>query len=348
MMPQVSVIIPVYNVEAYLRRCIDSVLAQTFTDFELILVDDGSSDRSGVICDEYAANDSRIHVIHQENSGVARARNAALTQISGKFVAFCDSDDWWEPNLLQLAYSAAVENAADMVVFNYAKNENGRIISQSQFLSGVFPIRTEAERIDYLISKLARYKHGNEIWNKLFRRSIIQKHGIQFCTKCNDYGEDYGFMVKCALRSTKVVCIDDCCYHYRVRTGSITHQEIKRYRFDELNEVCYDFKETFDDVFANKHNRKAFSIFHFLSLHYQYSCFIGKEIYSSMPSELAKIKNRKWYRKNVLSLFSQYRTLVHYFGTTTARQILLFSLYCLHGNWKRFSIESKIAYKFFI
>ena len=106
-MPLISVIVPVYKVEPYLHRCVDSILSQTFTDFELILIDDGSPDNCGTICDEYAARDSRIRVVHQENKGLPAARNAGLNVACGEYIASCDSDDYWEPNLLETVYQTA-------------------------------------------------------------------------------------------------------------------------------------------------------------------------------------------------------------------------------------------------
>ena len=117
-MPKISVIVPVYKVEPYLHECVDSILAQTFTDFELILVDDGSSDNCGKICDEYAAKDSRIRVIHQENRGVSAARNAALDAAKGEFIAFIDSDDVVNVYYLEVLLSGMDEDT-DIVACKY-------------------------------------------------------------------------------------------------------------------------------------------------------------------------------------------------------------------------------------
>ena len=127
-MPLISVIVPVYKVEPYLRRCVDSILAQTFTDFELILVDDGSPDNCGAICDEYAAQDSRIHVIHQENGGLSAARNAGIDwtfdNSDSQWISFIDSDDWVHPQYLEYLYRAVAESGADASVCVYsAENE---------------------------------------------------------------------------------------------------------------------------------------------------------------------------------------------------------------------------------
>ena len=118
-MPKVSIIVPVYKAEKYLNRCIDSILAQTFTDFELLLIDDGSPDRSGEICDEYAKKDSRIRVIHKENGGVSSARQRGLDESVGEYTMHADPDDWVEPEMLDELYKKAKEEDADMVICDF-------------------------------------------------------------------------------------------------------------------------------------------------------------------------------------------------------------------------------------
>ena len=115
---KISVIMPVYNVEAYVAKAIESMLAQTLTDFEFLIVDDGTKDKSGIICDEYAKKDSRIHVIHKENGGAPSARNTAIDIAKGKYMYFMDSDDWTEPTMLEDMYALAEKNAAQLVVLS--------------------------------------------------------------------------------------------------------------------------------------------------------------------------------------------------------------------------------------
>ena len=114
-MCKVSIIVPVYNVDKFLHKCVDSILAQTLTDFELLLVDDGSKDNSGLICDKYAAKDSRVRVFHKENGGVSSARNLGLENAQGDWIIFIDSDDWIEPNMLKDIYEKAILEHADLV-----------------------------------------------------------------------------------------------------------------------------------------------------------------------------------------------------------------------------------------
>ena len=124
-MPKISIIVPVYKAETYLHRCVDSILAQTFTDWELLLIDDGSPDRSGEICDEYAKKDSRVRVIHKENGGVSSARQRGLDESIGEYTIHADPDDWVEPTMLEELYNKAKEEDVDMVICDFFQN-NGR------------------------------------------------------------------------------------------------------------------------------------------------------------------------------------------------------------------------------
>lgn len=116
--PAVSVIVPIYNVEKYLAECVDSILGQTFQDIEVILVDDGSSDRSGQMADDYAAQDTRVKVIHKENGGLSSARNAGMKVARGQYIYYCDSDDYISRDAIEILYDTAIRNDLDMVLFN--------------------------------------------------------------------------------------------------------------------------------------------------------------------------------------------------------------------------------------
>ena len=146
-MPEISIIVPVYNTEKYLHRCIDSILAQTFTDFELILVDDGSSDNSPKICDEYAEKDKRVRVIHQENGGVSRARNIGIDNSCGTYLMFCDSDDYVDKRFCEVMHKCATEYPDDCIICNAWREDtygNNRIsIVEDMDLSSLYSVSME-------------------------------------------------------------------------------------------------------------------------------------------------------------------------------------------------------------
>ena len=169
--PLVSIIIPVYNVEKYLDKCLDSVVNQTYTNLEIILVDDGSPDRCPAICDEWKSRDSRIKVIHQPNGGLSRARNAGLKIATGEFIGFVDSDDWIEPDMYETLLSTMLETGADIVVCNfYCEEVNSDAFIQKP-KSPVIERYTAEEALKLLISEKT-FIHP-VVWNKLFRKHLL-------------------------------------------------------------------------------------------------------------------------------------------------------------------------------
>lgn len=206
--PKISVIVPVYNVDKYLCRCIDSILAQTFADFELLLIDDGSTDASGRICDEYEAKDKRIRVFHQENGGVSSARNKGLCECIGEWVQFIDSDDWIETYAFQTLIDA-IDNG-DMVLSDYYVN-----IGKKQALK-------KQDAGSDLLQAMLDKRVGGYLWNKFFRRSLVVNsrisfsHGLTFC-------EDAVFVMElCLSRKLLVAHNPRPVNHYCLRKGSLT------------------------------------------------------------------------------------------------------------------------------
>jgi glycosyltransferase involved in cell wall biosynthesis len=214
-MPKISVIIPVYNVEKYLERCIDSVLSQTFTDFECILIDDGSLDNSGKICDEYAKKDVRIKVIHQENGGVSCARNAGLDIAQGEWITFIDSDDWVDENYLELMYNNAVNNNCELSICGWRSiDENGKLMAKSKQFPVIFFDKVSAKKT------LLGFKYfTTSTWCKLVYRQYIYENNIRFdmeVTVC----EDGLFWFEVIDKIDRVLYDSTPCYNYMRNANS--------------------------------------------------------------------------------------------------------------------------------
>ena len=236
-MPQISVIVPVYKVEKYLRECVDSILAQTYRDFELILVDDGSPDNCGAICDEYAAKDSRIRVIHQENQGLSGARNSGIDIARGEFITFVDSDDLVDCRYLEILMNAG-SGGADVTVCRYREFADGQLPSPwqggwNQMSFG----RTDA---------LVKLYDGSpwipvNAWGKLFRRELIGDQRFPL----GRLHEDQAFTPYLLYRARGIVSCDAALYHYRVNPASITRNTFSLRRYDDLwaIENCIRFFE---------------------------------------------------------------------------------------------------------
>lgn len=238
----ISIIIPVYNVEKYLRQCIDSVLSQTFQDFEIILVDDGSTDSSGEICDEYVTKDDRIRVIHKANEGVSIARNIGIEMTSGELLMFLDSDDFLYPDALKVLYEASIETpCADIIISGMEKyfvstdtkelfNLDANIYSKSLF----------GELSIYLKKK---YFYGM-VWSKLYKKEIISNNQIKFNENIS-YHEDELFFTQTLNASSNVKIISNTTYIYNRYDGTLTHRfvcpEIQLYTanmiYDEAKKI---------------------------------------------------------------------------------------------------------------
>ena len=210
--PKISVIVPVYNVEQYLPRCIDSILDQTFTDFELLLIDDGSKDKSGEICDNYAKKDSRIRVFHKENGGVSSARNLGLYNAKGKYIAFIDADDWVENEYLRIMYKHGEEECADIISSDFFL-DNTEI--QSLYIKQDY----NNNRIN-IIRDLLQNKLGGYLWNKLVKRELYITNKFYFPEDIGIW-EDLLILIQLFLAATQTYYLPNAYYHYvRYNTSS--------------------------------------------------------------------------------------------------------------------------------
>lgn len=215
-MAELSIIVPIYNVEKYLERCIDSILAQTYTDFELILVNDGSPDRCFEIMEQYAKKDSRIVIIHQENKGVSAARNAGLKIARGRYIGFIDPDDWVEKEMYQLMMDATMDATIDLVCCNW--KEDG----VSKELSYTIPSFMNNEEFSEYFFKIPK-SILDIVCNKIFKRQLIDN--IYFDTSISQ-AEDYLFMCKIIEKVSAVRYIDQSLYNVTCRPGSASRSGV--------------------------------------------------------------------------------------------------------------------------
>lgn len=233
----ISVIVPVYNVEKYLRDCIDSIINQKYQEIEIILVDDGSTDNSGNICDELEKEDSRIKVIHKVNEGLGLARNSGLKVAKGEYVVFIDSDDIVEETLVQDLYDGIIENQVDTCIAGYKRvDEEGKILSEKilefekfygkEVLRGILPrlIGSSVEKSDVI---------RMSVWNAIYSMKIIKENQILFPSEREFISEDIIFDLEYYQYATGVAILTNTNYHYRLNSTSLT----KSYRKDRF-EAC--------------------------------------------------------------------------------------------------------------
>ena len=246
--PIVSVIIPIYKVEEYLRECLDSVLSQTYENLEIILVDDGSPDQCGEICDEYATKDSRIKVIHKENGGLSDARNAGLDICTGEYISFIDSDDVVHPQFLEILYNTMHSADADISFCDFKKFVCRKDIDKKQISdnNGIEEFSGK-EFINTLFDKLWVPKNI-VVWNKLYKKKIFQK---QRFPKGLTHEDEYIFTDLYSNDNIKIVYRDFALVYYRVREGSII-----MHRYSENNVVSFFKIYQKRDFYFNQTGRK--------------------------------------------------------------------------------------------
>lgn len=228
--PKISVIVPVYNVEVFLTRCLESIINQTYTNLEIILVDDGSTERSSVICDKYSSDDPRIILIRQDNKGLSAARNAGLDICSGDYISFIDSDDWVELDMLEVLLNAIIEHSADVACCEAVRHK-GRVTTYNEEVGDIRIIEGQKDILDeHICGRLS-----SSAWGKLFKREMFD-YGHRFPKGC--VYEDIRTIWKVLLICNKVVLVDRRMYHYYFRRGSITSNHTTRSLEDLWN--AYD------------------------------------------------------------------------------------------------------------
>ena len=272
----ISVIVPVYNTASYLRQCIDSLLNQTYKDIEVVLVNDGSTDDSGSICDEYAKKDARIIVIHQNNQGVSSARNVALKVIHGNWIAFIDSDDWVESIMFERMLGLAEKTRADIVACDLYDEKEKRTTYRNYW--NVPDEKTELifEGNDRLLYGLA---YSPVLWNKLIRVDLLQN--LQFSTTCR-YGEDTLFLSDAIIRAKRIVCLGQPLYHYRsMRQGNVVSSS--------FNDKLFDLISSYDEVCEKLYTFNA-------------NLSIGQLVYSASLQVMEKLPVKKSAKNYYITL----------------------------------------------
>lgn len=237
-MELVSIIVPVYNVEKYLRQCIKSLINQTYSKIEIILVDDGSTDSSGSICDEYSKNNLNISVIHKKNEGLGFARNSGLEKAQGEYVTFIDSDDVADLDLVELLMEGIKKSKADTCIGGFKRvSEDGKLNYIEQYEEEIFE---NQEVYDVLFAKMlgsAPDKHDAirmSVWNVMYSMKIIKKYNIKFSSEREFISEDIIWDSEYFKYSKRVKVINSTAYSYRITPGSLT----QKYKPNMLDKIC--------------------------------------------------------------------------------------------------------------
>ena len=259
MAPTVSIIVPVYNAESSIARCVDSILSQQFTDFELLLVDDGSRDGSGAICDGYAAADSRVRVIHKENTGVSDTRNLGIAQARGTYLQFLDSDDWITPDATKLLVRTAEAHSCDLVISDFYRVVGERVsrkgdIDEDRTL-------TREEYAAHMMEQPADFYYG-VLWNKLYRRDIVADHGLRMDPDIS-WCEDFLFNLEYIRHAERFYALQVPIYYYVKTKGSLASQSLSITKTIRMKLMLFEYynqfyKSVFDEEEYEKCRLKVY------------------------------------------------------------------------------------------
>lgn len=228
---KVSIIIPVFNIQSYVGECIDSCLSQTYSNFEIILIDDGSTDDSGIICDKYAKMDNRIKVIHQQNQGLSSARNNGVNSAQGEYVVFIDGDDAVYDCLLDTAVNTVESDDSDIVFFDFEHWDGKKIISNTEDMDKFKSLSTSEEFLELLL----QHRLCEMVWCGIYKRNIIKN--LKF--PIGKINEDVYWKYRAIENAQKIKLINKKLYLYRVRGDSITHRKFDVRNLDVMEGAYY-------------------------------------------------------------------------------------------------------------
>lgn len=227
MQPKVSIIVPVYNVEKYFKRCMNSLLKQTIEEIEIILVNDGSPDNCPIMCDEYAEIDPRVKVIHKKNAGLGFARNSGIEVAAGEYIAFVDSDDYVDTNMYQTLYNYAAKSNYDVVYCGLRREHGNGFINRSEVLEPTEYTGNQINEVilDFIASKpdvTIERKYEMSVWHSIYSADIIRRNGLSFLSEREVGSEDLPFQLDVLEHSNKILFIPDVFYTYCLNEVSLT------------------------------------------------------------------------------------------------------------------------------
>lgn len=310
--PKISIIIPIYNVEKYLSACLDSILNQTFQNWEAICVNDGSLDQCGKILDKYAQNDNRFKLITQKNQGLSVARNNGIKQATGKYILFLDSDDFIHPQLLEICHNLAEKESAQMVSFNFQNFQVGDLISAPRY---------DLDQLKYVLTNTPlfyqqkRHKHKILVnaWSKLYKKDLIQDLAFIPGITMEDYPHTYAVLAK----HPKTVILNIPLYYYTFNPNSISSTDLTVKKIQDyhigLNSVI--------DIYQKSDKKDRKFVLHELFpniLKQQFNKIQRSakdkqaELYQAFSKELADLKKKGWLKPwgHKISRYLKYRKLM--------------------------------------
>lgn len=305
----VSIIIPVYNIEKYIKECVTSVLVQSYKNFEILLVDDGSKDKSSIICDELANLDNRVKVIHKKNGGLSSARNAGIKASKGNYIAFIDGDDYWDDKyFLEGVVKCLDESKADFISFGLKKYyENENFIQDSKYIfdRNLIDVNDKKKTLDYLISNNL---YISSAWSKIVKRDIIISNNLFF--REGILSEDIDWSARLLIYADKIDVIDRSAYIYRYRQNSISKSLGRK----NIEDLISNIEKSI--LYIPKNNELKYEYMSYIAFQYLTLMIVPNYVHEDLPTEtIYKIKELKYLLKYDLNKkVHKFRLIEKYLG----------------------------------
>ena len=291
---EVSVIVPIYNKKSSLNKCIESIINQTFVDFELIIIDDGSTDGSGEICDSFSEKDRRIKVFHKKNEGVSAARNTGIEKSSGKYILFIDSDDWIEINTIEVLVNSIKKFNSDLVMCSISYDYYVDKKLDSNLIKGISNINNyNVKELGNNFKELFEKCNFLSSCNKIFLANIIKENNIKYDTDCIIY-EDFDFNLKVLDKSDRITIIPDILYHYIIQKNeSILSRRNKINLVEDINKVTTSLITFLNNINLNNEDMKYMYEYMFVLYHHCINKLIQVKNEEPMNKKIEVLKNLK-------------------------------------------------------
>lgn len=280
---KVSVVVPIYNVEDYLDKCVESIVNQTYKNLEIILVDDGAKDNSGYLCDQWAKKDDRVKVVHKENGGLSSARNAGMDVATGEYIMFEDSDDWLELELIEKCVDRITKDSSQLVIFGYKKvDEQGNNLGEFTFGNNTI---SKEEMAEQLFHRIVEMSFGYA-WNKLYDFDILKKSGLRNDSSIIDR-EDLVFNMQMLSYWDSISYLEFAGYNYLQRSTSLLHNS-NLTRLKNIKPFC---EKMHDIKFGNSESERK--VYNMNVLHYLSDCIIKNVLWND---DLSKVEKINWMK----------------------------------------------------
>ncbi len=279
----VSIVIPVYNAEKYLSECLESVIGQTYKDIEILLINDGSTDKSGEICEQYAKKDARVKVVNKKNEGVSAARNDGIELAKGEYISFIDSDDVVDENYILSMYQKSEETGADLTLCRYSNLIDGRFFDVAEDLPEVLDVDLNNGEFVNFVCRLLDYKSlvfGSSC-RTLFKKSVVKQTRFNTSIKIS---EDLLFLLSITLQSKRIASVNEHLYFYRQTNSSVTASYKKGYLSGQI--ILYEELKKKFDLFNSKISKKVFNIYSCLLCYYT----LSNELKFKQPNRKENVK----------------------------------------------------------